>query len=399
MYFILESQKLWSKDYVFLLISVLFASLCNGALIVIFPVYVIDLGGNNALTGLMMTGMTVAGIVTRLAFGPLIDSWGRKKVLVLGTILFAINALLYCFITDLAGLFVLRIFNGISQGVFFPVPPTVASDLSPKDKLVQGMSYFGIPPAIGAGLGPVLGMWVYEDFGALPLFVCLTLLAVLSYVFAIFIKERYQVPEKKAPREKREWKRPKLSSILEFSVLLPSIILLFISLGQSSTSNFLAPFGLERGIADISIFFLLNNIVIILTRLFTDTLTKKFGEVRVITVGGVLFAAATVIIAFSYSMVPIVISSLLFGVGVSLITQLLQVLMFRMVPENRRGVANSTYMLLGDIGMGLGATIWGVTSAYGGYTITYILSAVVIVVAIFLHLAFLAPRLGKQRED
>ena len=43
------------------------------------------LGGTNALTGMMMTGLTVLGMATRVVAAPLIDRIGRKKRLVIGS--------------------------------------------------------------------------------------------------------------------------------------------------------------------------------------------------------------------------------------------------------------------------------------------------------------------------
>ncbi len=396
----LEDKPLWSKDYILVLLAILFASLANGALIVILPVYIIQLGGNNALTGLMMAGMTLAGMMAKLIAGPLIDRVGRKKILVLGSSTFAINAILYCFVMTIPGLFVLRILNGITQGIYFPVPPTIVADLAPKGRLVEGLGYFGIPPALGTGIGPVAGMWVYERFGVGALFATLAVLSVISFVITLFVKEKYKrdepqsapIPEDIGPQKRRL----KLSTIVELSVILPAMVILFISLGNSAIMNFLLPFGIERGIANISVFFLINNIVVVITRLGTPRLTRKFGILRLITVGGVCIVSSTLLIAFSHHIAMVIAASVLFGVGVSTTIQLLQVITLGMVPENKRGVANTTWMLLFDIGVGLGATVWGASTVYGGYTITYALSALTVLLSVVLHVTLLIPKHKKN---
>lgn len=396
-----STDKLWTKDYIFLLAAVVFAAFTHNAFTVVFPVYILDIGGDNALTGFMLTGLMVAGIFTRLIFGPLIDRIGRKKILVIGSVAFALNTIAYCFVTDLSVLFALRVFNGVSQGIFFPVPPTLVADISPKNRLVDAMGYFGIASSIGASLAPTVGLGLYEAVSPLAFFVVTSVFAVISVGFTLLIKEKYRVPQKAKPPagSGRLPRLPKIANIIELSILLPSFLTFLLALGNSSIQNFLATCGIHRNIADISIFFLLNNIVMILTRLCTGKITKKLGSLRTILIGCALVLASTLIIAFAYHLIAIIIASILFGIGFSLATQLVQVIILRMVKAERRGVANSTHMLLSDIGLGIGAAIWGLTSNGGGYTLTYLLSAAVVAAAALLHLFYIMPKYKKLQSE
>ena len=68
------------------------------------------------------------------------------------------------------------------------------------------------------------------------------------------------------------------------------------------------------------------------------------------------------------------ISAVLVGVGITAVTQLLQVEVMLAVPNERRGLASTAFMLMGDIGNGAGAAIWGAVSAGAGYVLTYALA-------------------------
>ena len=129
------SRRLWSKDFVLILLICTIASYPNRILISMLPVYVLDLGGSNAMTGMMMTGLTLLGMLTNIIVAPLIDRIGRKKLLLLGSGLYALNIILFCFTEDL---------GGFTQGVFFPVPPIMAADNAPQDVLVDAMGLFGV---------------------------------------------------------------------------------------------------------------------------------------------------------------------------------------------------------------------------------------------------------------
>ena len=159
------SRRLWNRDFILVLLVCSIASYTNSIFISLLPVYVLDLGGTNALTGMMMTGLTLLGMVTRIIVAPLIDRIGRKKLLVIGSGLYALNALDFCFTKDLNVLFALRVLHGFTQGIFFSVPPTMVADISPEDLLV-GAAIWG---AVSAGAGYVL---TYALAGASTLMGC-----------------------------------------------------------------------------------------------------------------------------------------------------------------------------------------------------------------------------------
>lgn len=59
----------------------------------------------------------------------------------------------------------------------------------------------------------------------------------------------------------------------------------------------------------------------------------------------------------------------------------------------RRGVANSTFILFGDIGNGLGAFVWGIASDFGGYAFAYLFAGLTMLSGMGLHLLWLRPHL------
>lgn len=389
-------HELWNRDFILILLVVVFAAFTHNAFIVVLPVYVNEIGGSNTISGFMLTGLMISGIITRIIFGPLIDKVGRKKILLIGCFLFMVNTFAYYFITSLTGIFILRIINGISQGIFFPVPPTIVGDVVSDRKLVDGLSFFGISAAMSASIAPSVGMAIYRNHGASGLFILTSIFALAAFVLALFLKENYRPLETRVKKQKGEKVKLKISGIntvIELAVILPAMIALIISVGNSSITNFLGPFGLSRGIVNIGLFFFMQNVVIIITRLFTGRLVQRFGSISLITTGGILIITGAMIIAFSYTIVPVIIASIIFGMGISLTTQILQVLVFRMSTVNRRGVANSTHMLFGDIGLGIGAMVFGALSERQGYTVTYVISAIVMFVALMIHLMVLVPKL------
>lgn len=69
----MTKEKLWTKNYILVLVIVMLAAFTHNAFTTIFPLYVLDIGGSNSDTGFMMALLTLAGVVTRLFAGQLID--------------------------------------------------------------------------------------------------------------------------------------------------------------------------------------------------------------------------------------------------------------------------------------------------------------------------------------
>lgn len=376
MYAKMFSRRLWSRDFILILLVCSIASYTNSIFISLLPVYVLDLGGTNALTGMMMTGLTVLGMVTRMVVAPLIDNIGRKKLLVLGSGLYALNALAFCFTKDLNILFILRVLHGFTQGIFFPVPPTMIADISPEDLLVDAIGFFGISSSLVFAVAPGIGLAIYNNLGPDAMFCSAWIMSLISFTLALPIKEHYQRPAQREKREPNQKTGLKLDKFFLTMVLLPSMISAFIYLGNAAIMSFLTPCGIERGLEQISLYFFINNLTVIVARLTVGRIIAYIPKRTCILTGIILCGIGTGLIAFSYNLVMIMASAVLVGIGITAVTQLLQVEVLTAVPSRRRGLASTTFMLMGDIGNGAGAAIWGAVSAGAGYALTYALAGV-----------------------
>ena len=389
----MNQTKLWTKDYLCVLFTTFFAAVTHNIFISIFPLYVVEIGGNNALAGAMITGLVVASTITRLICGSLLDRYGRRKMLMIGGFLFALNTIAYNFVSNIPGLFMLRILNGISQGIYFGAASTMVADIVPEERLVDGIGYFGIAGSLAAAFAPMIGLEIFQNLGASNLFLFVSFFATIGALFTLWIKSDFIAAPVVKGEENHGFKIPKLSMLIEFSVLVPAIISFFITFGNSSVANFLAACGIERGIASISLFFMVNSISMIIIRLFTGRLTNRYGLSRLIFIGAVLVGIGFVTIAFAYDTFMIISAGILCGIGMGITTPLLNAMIFKIASPQRKGVANSTFALFGDIGNGIGATVWGTLSQYSGYTVTYLVSAICIVIAVIIHLFTLIPKI------
>ncbi len=390
----MESNQLWSRNFLCINLCVFFASFTNFAYIYVLPVHVLRIGGSNTDVGLMGAVLTIMGLLTRLTLAPLIDRWGRKPMLLLGGILFALNSMGYLLLKNLVwGIVLMRCISGFSQGILFPVPPTIISDISPKEKLVDALGYFGIASSLPAIFSSPLGFFLYEQVSPNAFFAVTLGMAVISIGFALLYQDRY-VPQR---YKEKNGRRFALGNVLEFSVLLPCLVFLIAILGFSVVNNFVIPFGESRTIAGMSWFFTVHNIAIVVTRLFANRLKKTLTSTAIIVGGLAIIGLGTLLTAFAGGFGMMMFVSAMMAVGGTLYSQYLQADIMLQAPDHRRGVANSTMMLFQDVGSGLGAAIFGITSERLGYPFSFVMAGIVTLSAI--PLAVRSGMNWKRRES
>jgi predicted MFS family arabinose efflux permease len=89
-----------------------------------------------------------------------------------------------------------------------------------------------------------------------------------------------------------------------------------------------------------------------------------------------LDAAAFLLIAFAKGPWLLYIAATLYGLGYGTIYPLLNAAAITSSPPNRRGTAMATFLTAMDIGIGLGASFWGLLVDWIGMGVVFPLSAV-----------------------
>ncbi len=169
----------------------------------------------------------------------------------------------YLFASTVFLLLAVRILHGAGFGITTTTYGTVVSDLIPQARRGEGMGYFGLfwNDCNGARS-------TYRTFGLCKhitsrfFFLC----ALSCTIVSLILTKLLQI--KKSPQSPQQTSGTFLDGFIERKALLPSLLILCITLMYGGIGSFITLFATEVGIADISLFFLFNALAIAVTRPF-----------------------------------------------------------------------------------------------------------------------------------
>jgi DHA1 family bicyclomycin/chloramphenicol resistance-like MFS transporter len=132
-----------------------------------------------------------------LIYGPLSDSFGRRRVVWAGLAIYTTASIGCALVEDIDQLILLRIAQGLSASAGLVVGRAMVRDVfhgaAAQRVMARVMLLFGIAPA----LAPILGGWLHDLFGWRAVFIFLALLSTLLLAMIHFATGETLAPEKR----------------------------------------------------------------------------------------------------------------------------------------------------------------------------------------------------------
>ncbi|TRW89539.1 MFS transporter [Candidatus Methylobacter oryzae] len=143
-------------------------------------------GSTPALIGLAMSIYGLPQVLLQVPFGLLSDRFGRKKMIVIGLVLFFIGSVIAALSTTIYGVLVGRAFQG--AGAVSAVIMALVADLTQEVHRTKAMAIIGISIGGSFGVGIVAGPIISQFGGVQGVFgvtAVLTLLAILAIIYIV----------------------------------------------------------------------------------------------------------------------------------------------------------------------------------------------------------------------
>ncbi|MEU5692543.1 multidrug effflux MFS transporter [Actinosynnema sp. NPDC020468] len=147
-----------------------------------FPAIAAEFGAGESEVQLSLTTFIVGMAVGQLVVGPLSDSWGRRKPLLIGIAGYVVVSLVCAFAPSVLALSGLRLAQGLGVASGFVIAMAVARDLFSGLAMARFMSLLMLVNGMGPIVAPVLGGQVLRFASWRGTFVVLAVFGVLLLV-------------------------------------------------------------------------------------------------------------------------------------------------------------------------------------------------------------------------
>ncbi|GGH30082.1 MFS transporter [Paenibacillus segetis] len=156
------------------------------------PEMIKHFGGSVGQISWVMNGYNLAFAVFILTAARLADQFGRKKVFLIGVLLFTVTSLLAGFAPSAQVLIGLRVLQGLAGAIIVPVTVPMATEIFPKEMHGTVVGIWGGISGLAAASGPALGGILTEKLNWQWIFFVNIPLGIISILLTMFfIKESY----------------------------------------------------------------------------------------------------------------------------------------------------------------------------------------------------------------
>lgn len=356
-----EREVLWNSNYLRVWSANFMIFFSFMLLTPLLPLYLSEsFGADKHTIGVVLSGYTIAVMLVRPFSGYLVDSFSRRKVLLVTYFLFFL-----CFIGyPLAGtlwLFALvRTLHGLPFGATTVANTTVAIDVLHPARRAEGIGYYGLSNNVATALSPMLALALYEWTGSFELlFVLAIAVAGSGYVInrGLKLKPRELVPTTK---------KLSLDRFILVKALGMGVSFACLSFSYGVISTYIALYAKEElGLLSGSgVFFLLIALGLIVSRLYGGRSLRQGRVLHNATLGLLVSLVGYLLFAGVHNYWGFFGAALIIGLGNGHMFPAFQTMFINLGGSQKRGTANSTMLVSWDVGMGLGVFLGGVVAEY-----------------------------------
>ena len=419
----LNSQRLESKSTAetrlklvafALLLSEFVRSLGYNLYSISLPIIAEQLAQSAILTGLAVGIFGLVQSTAQIPLGRYSDRHGRRDILLVSALIYAVGALLVGFAQDIFQFIIFRAIQ--ASGAVMSVLQACLGDIFPPERRGKAMAWFSIVYAVGTIVSLPLGGVIAGLFGLrMPFYLCAVFSFLAALILILLLKEtlpsKIQCTQQNVSpigvnisivvqRDNRieggpephgnELKPMNFSFLKTRGFVQACIIGMVISLTMGSFFAFAPSFLASLGytVFDMGLIFIPGIAVFFGGSFLSGMASDRIGR-RIPVILGLSLAvpfAFLVLIVPSSLMVIVVIFLLL---GIAICQPPLSALVLDLVPKQMRGNAAGIYSTLTIFGMALGAFIAGFIVDLYGVNSIFALSGVLVSISLIIGFIYL----------
>lgn len=373
-----------------------FILLCSAGLFAIFsssaskspvlPIFASHLGADPSVVGVVSAVSSLTGILASIPAGMFSDRFGRRRMLLLSSFVFATAPFLYLLVSSLWQLALIRFYHGLATAIFIPVSLALVAEFFKKER-GEKIGLFSSSTLVGRFIAPITGGAIIGYFAANPVagfqsvYLLCGVTGALAFIFILKLPSDYEVNY-----SAQDWS----GTVAAFKAALSHKGILVTAAAEASIlfaygtfETFLPLYALEAGLSayEVGIFLSSQIITLALTRPLMGRLSDRHGRVPQIFLGILIGAGCIATTAFFKSFLPLLLISVFFGLSLSIVTSATSAFIADLSRKESLGSSMGILGSIMDIGHTTGPILSGFTAAYLGLGASFLLAAFVLLIA------------------
>ncbi|MGZ5433156.1 MAG: MFS transporter [Thermoanaerobaculia bacterium] len=337
-------------------------------LLPVIPLRIVDLGGSKATAGLFLFVYTAASAFSAPVMGTIADHIGRRRMLVIASLLFVAFSLAYGVVPWMPLVLAIAVVHGTLWSSILSAAGALMTDFIPPARRTEGLAYWGLAPTAAIAVAPAIGLWVNTSFGWFALCAEIAALSALTAIFASRLRGGETSAVKKGLRAAELW---------DWAVVTTSLSLAVASFGYGGITSYVALFSRERGIQPESLFFTVFAISTVVIRVFTSRLGDRFGPNVLLYPAFVAMPVAFFLLARATNRLEMIVAAALFGIGLGAAFPAFMTFVVSNTREDRRARTFGSVILAFDTGIGVGSLTIGAIGERAGLDTAFNVAAAV----------------------
>lgn len=370
-------KGIFNKGFISIFIIAFLLYLCMNMTQPILPRYLQTFDTSIVVIGFISSLFAIVAVSLRPISGQIVDNEDKKIILIFSSFLVMVSMIGYYFSINTLMIGIFRGLHGFAWAFGSTVCMTIAINSLPKDSLNEGVGIYGLGQIIAAAIAPSLGIFLADTVGYHFLFLTSSVCAVIAFIISLSISIKGS--------NVRKSYNLNINNIIAKEAILPSSLTLCNQLIYGALATFIIIYGESIGVYEISFFFTIYSITIIMSRFLLTSISRVVGEKMVTILCEFFIVCGIICIFFASSSFLFNVAAVLIGIGFSGCQPLLMAQSVKCVSSLRRGVASSTNYIGTDIGMIIGSFGSGLIVNIIGYRNMFILTLIPLLLMLFVY--------------
>ncbi|MHA1583204.1 MAG: MFS transporter [Candidatus Baldrarchaeia archaeon] len=346
------------------------------------PLYAEYLGLSPFEIGLVATASTITGIFVNFSAGFLSDIYGRKKLLIVSGLVFMTAPFLYPFVSNGWELAAVRVYHGIATATFVPVTTALIADLYPSKKGSM-MGLFSTARTFGRLIAPTLAGIIIYAYSFRFTYITCGVLGTIAFILVTFLPSDYKHPKTLG----KEMSVGTALSGYAIGVLLTlGLIEASTYFAMQSIETFLPLYNVRFAENPwlVGLIFTLQLSIIALLKPVMGATSDKIGRIPIIVLGATTSTIGMITLSTSSNVITIVLSIIVFAIGVSMSTAATAPLATELLGEKAHGTAVGMLETIKDIGQASGPIVMGLIASKTTYNYAFLIVALIELIALLI---------------